>query len=164
MISFTELPPAMLKRARWAREQIIGVVKEHPNVQIDEDEMLAWVYSEEDEVWYSIAGNYSYSSPQKKMEKRRIYAEKEEKFTGEINEKYIERMAYIDYYSKVRKTILERDGWKCQLCDKDGDGRLHIHHILKRKEGGEDFFDQLISVCPKCHSAADRKLYDPDWT
>lgn len=164
MITLTELPPAMEKRARWAREQIIGVVKEHPNVQIDEDELLAWVYSEEDDVWYSVAGNYSRSSPQEKMKKRRKYAKKQDKIALELNEKYMERLAYTDYWSKIRETILERDGRKCQLCNKEGDSRLHIHHILKRKEGGEDFLDQLISVCPKCHSAADRKLYDPDWT
>jgi 5-methylcytosine-specific restriction endonuclease McrA len=78
--------------------------------------------------------------------------------------------AYLEYklnllWSMVRQDILDRDGYQCQFCSKHsgGKGSLHIHHILKRKEGGASFYDQLLTVCNSCHTKADRTLYDPDW-
>jgi len=162
MISFNELPPIMAKRARWAREEILGFV-ENPKVQIDEDELLAWVYSEEDGLWYSVDGNYSRKSPIEKMAKRREFANKQDIFKSKINKQYLEKLAQIDYWSKIRERILKRDKFTCQICQNRAKSKLHIHHILKRVSGGTDHYDNLITVCPKCHKNADIKLYDPTW-
>lgn len=51
-----------------------------------------------------------------------------------------------------RRAVYRRDGWRCALCD---DSRhLQIHHAIPRAQGGSDFMENLITLCPKCHSAA----------
>jgi 5-methylcytosine-specific restriction endonuclease McrA len=150
-----DLPPVMRERAIWAREQIL----EHPEMaEIDEDELLAWMYHAEDKVWYSIAGNYSYSSPQEKMEKRRERLKQEEQRERLADEKYVDFIAEQRYYSEVRQRILERDDWTCQNCGQRMD-KLHVHHIAKRDEGRVDADDNLVSLCHYCHRLLDGKEY-----
>ena len=114
MKSFNELPPIMVKRARWAREQILGKV-ENPNIQIDEDELLAWVFNEEDGLWYSVDGNYSRSSPKEKMEKRRKYLERMEAKSLEYETEYIRRLKEVEFWSKIRQKVLKRDTNQCRV-------------------------------------------------
>lgn len=149
MKSFNELPLVMVKRARWAREQILGRTY-NPDIQVDEDELLAWVFNEEDELWYSVDGNYSGKSPKEKMRARREYAKKYEEKQAEYDEKYIERLAQIDYWSKIRQKVLKRDKNTCQKC-KTKIKRLDIHHILPRRIEGSDHYDNLITLCHSCH-------------
>ena len=160
MINLDKLPPVMKQRAEWARTEIINNPEK---VQIDFDELLAWIFNEEDQLWYSIDGNYSHKSPADKMLKREEYEKKMkesvEKWQKEWDKKYYEQQ----YWSKIRQNILERDNYTCQLCGLTGDTKLHIHHIEKRNKDGSDFEDNLITVCPKCHSNADRSLYNPKW-
>ena len=154
------LPGVMYHRARWAREMILS----HPElVEVDEDEFLAWVYSEEDETWYSIAGNYSSQSPMEKMEKRRFSERKRLDSENRLSEKYLELEQELKRWNVIRKRILERDSNTCQLCLRKGVSKLHIHHILKRREGGSDYDDNLLTVCPPCHRSADTNLYNPEW-
>jgi len=154
-----ELPEAMANRALWARQT---AAKKPQLVDIDH-EYLPWVWCEEDQLWYSFDGNYSGKSP----EEKRIYHEERQRKEQEWNEKQFlyaqKRYEQNLYWSKIRHDILERDGYTCQLCGKNGDTKLHIHHILKVNESGQDYYDNLITVCPTCHSQADRSLYNPDW-
>jgi hypothetical protein len=151
MKSFDELPPVMIERAKWARDQILIQVKtENPLVQIDEDELLAWVFNSEDNLWYSVDGNYSKSSPQEKMKKRREIAARQNEQYQKYQEETIRRLAEIDYWSKIRQRVLDRDDHTCQGCQIKID-RFHIHHIVPKKQGGQDFYDNLITLCPKCH-------------
>ena len=58
------------------------------------------------------------------------------------------RVASIPY-SRLRKEILERDNWRCQVC-----GRLtnlDVHHMRRRSALGEDLETNLITVCRECH-------------
>ena len=150
MQNYDDLPGIMKERGKWAREQILGMVVDNDKVQIDEDEMLAWVYREEDGRWYSIDGNYSGKSPQEKMKQRREYLKRQEESTKKYDEAMIKRFAEIDHWSKIRQAVLDRDGHACQSCDIEI-GKFHIHHILPKRLGGSDHFDNLITVCAKCH-------------
>ena len=159
MDSFENLPKVMIERAFYARKKSIEDPK---SIQLD-DNLLPWIYCEEDDRWYSFSGNYSNSSPEEKIRKKKESLKKS-------NQKYMEMQedAYLEYkenlkWTLIREDILERDGYKCQLCGKKGTSKLHIHHILKRRNGGENYYDQLLTVCPKCHSSADRKRYNPSW-
>lgn len=153
------LPKSMAERTLWARQEFI---KNPKNSQID-DECLIWCVNEEDNLWYSILGNYSGSSPEEKRlkeyERQKKYEEKE-KTAIEIGENYYKNFLY---QSEIRKKIFERDSWTCQLCGKIGDSKFHIHHVLKKIEGGEDFLDNLITCCPSCHKKADSSKYNPNW-
>jgi 5-methylcytosine-specific restriction endonuclease McrA len=52
-------------------------------------------------------------------------------------------------YAKLRKEILERDGWRCQNC---GCSRnLDVHHIRRRSALGDDAETNLITLCRECH-------------
>jgi len=149
------LPKSMAERAMWARN---AFKDNNDNIDFDDD-MLPWAFDKNDCLWYSFDGNYSASSPQ---EKRNKALERKTKYEN-MEDVCYKRLEDQLYWSKVREKILLRDDYTCQMCNKKGKTKLHIHHILKRREGGKDFFDNLITVCPKYHSVADRKLYNPDW-
>ncbi len=152
---FEELPPVMVSRARWARQTIL----EHPELAvIDEDELLAWVFNEEDGVWYSIAGNYSSMSPREKMEKRRIFKEQEAAYRETQKRTTMQMLAKQEYYSVVRNRILERDNHTCRQCSRSI-GVLEVHHIVKQREQRIDTDDNLITLCASCHRKLDRNDY-----
>ena len=52
-------------------------------------------------------------------------------------------------YARLRKEILARDNWRCQVC-----GRLKnldVHHLRRRSALGEDLETNLITLCRECH-------------
>ena len=52
-------------------------------------------------------------------------------------------------YSRLRKEILERDNWRCQVCGCLKN--LDVHHMRRRSALGEDLETNLITVCRECH-------------
>ena len=54
------------------------------------------------------------------------------------------------FWRKIREVVLMRDGYTCQEC-KTTDKILHVHHKVKRVNGGSDTEDNLISLCNSCH-------------
>lgn len=153
--SIYNLPNCMAERAIWARNK----AKEDPKLVHYDDQILPWVYSKKDNLWYSFDGNYSQYSPQEKREKELIAEQNEQLELIKINEQYVAQKAY----SLIRIDVLERDNYTCQECGAIGNSKYHVHHIHKVSDGGQDVYDNLITLCPKCHYKADRELYNPDW-
>ena len=64
-------------------------------------------------------------------------------------------------WQKMRDFIVKRDHFLCKICLKNGiftSGDLQVHHIIPL---AADFSkrcdpDNLITLCPKCHEAAER--------
>ena len=54
-------------------------------------------------------------------------------------------------YKKLCNKVLERDKWRCRVCQNRND--LHCHHIVFRSQGGEDTSRTLVTLCQGCHSA-----------
>lgn len=54
-----------------------------------------------------------------------------------------------DIPEETRKFVLQRDGHKCKVCKNDTE--LHIHHIIKRAEGGNHSPNNLVTLCASCH-------------
>lgn len=54
-------------------------------------------------------------------------------------------------YQTVKQYVLARDEYKCQVCKKTG-GKLKIHHIIYRSQGGTNVPSNLITVCADCHT------------
>jgi len=52
-------------------------------------------------------------------------------------------------WKKIRKKILKRDDYKCQICGKPAN---EVHHKRYRK-WGEENEDDLIAICKTCHEA-----------
>ena len=50
----------------------------------------------------------------------------------------------------LRKATLIRDDCTCQDCGKQ-DCRLEAHHIVPRRDGGNDSISNLITLCQSCH-------------
>lgn len=46
--------------------------------------------------------------------------------------------------------ILKRMNVGCSICGWN-ESTCDVHHIIPKKEGGSDNFDNLIVVCPNCH-------------
>ena len=54
-----------------------------------------------------------------------------------------------DFYN-VKAYVLSRDGHTCQKC-KSGKGKLHVHHIVFKSNGGGNSPDNLVVLCKGCH-------------
>lgn len=73
----------------------------------------------------------------------------------------IQRIYSLTEWRKLRLQIIERDNHTCQHCGlKPGKhSKLQVHHIKRRKEGGADEPENLITLCFSCHKIADGRLY-----
>lgn len=57
-------------------------------------------------------------------------------------------------YANTKAYVLDRDNYTCQYCHgKSDDRRLHVHHIVFRRDGGSDDEGNLITLCETCHTA-----------
>ena len=53
-------------------------------------------------------------------------------------------------WNKLRKAILDRDGWRCRTCGKAG--RLEVHHVQSPFFGAPMWEpENLRAVCRPCH-------------
>lgn len=59
----------------------------------------------------------------------------------------------INYgFANTKAYVLNRDNYTCQYCKgKSKDSRLHVHHIIFRRNGGSDEQENLITLCKTCH-------------
>ena len=54
-------------------------------------------------------------------------------------------------YENLRQRVLWRDGWRCQSCGTMSN--LEVHHQQFRSHAGQDFEQNLITLCSTCHTA-----------
>jgi 5-methylcytosine-specific restriction endonuclease McrA len=52
-------------------------------------------------------------------------------------------------YRKLHRQVLERDGWRCQICGSMQ--QLQVHHLKFRRQSGGDEEQNLITLCAECH-------------
>jgi len=57
-------------------------------------------------------------------------------------------------YESLRRQVLRRDGWRCQLCGTMSN--LEVHHKDFRSHSGEDSEENLITLCSTCHAGIHR--------
>jgi 5-methylcytosine-specific restriction endonuclease McrA len=53
-------------------------------------------------------------------------------------------------YSELHRRVLERDGWRCQVCGSMQ--HLQVHHLKFRSQSGSDTEQNLITLCAVCHA------------
>ena len=63
---------------------------------------------------------------------------------------------YPESWNRLRYVIFKRDHYICQMCgkklDKSNEMRKPVcHHIIPIKCGGSHHFDNLLTLCPRCH-------------
>ena len=57
-----------------------------------------------------------------------------------------------DDYEQIRAYVLYRDKYICQNCyGKSGDKILRVHHIIRRRDGGTNRPENLVTLCHTCH-------------
>ena len=52
-------------------------------------------------------------------------------------------------YQDLHRSVLKRDGWRCQLCG--AQAQLQVHHLQSRAQLGADVEDNLLTICAACH-------------
>jgi 5-methylcytosine-specific restriction endonuclease McrA len=57
-------------------------------------------------------------------------------------------------YARLRLEVLQRDGWRCQLCGSSK--ALQAHHKNFRSQLGDDSEQNLITLCDGCHKLMHR--------
>jgi len=70
-------------------------------------------------------------------------------------------MDYEDYlqtdeWKEKREQALDRDSYRCRLCNTDKN--LHVHHRTYQRRGNEDL-DDLTTLCNECHEAFHERKY-----
>ena len=55
----------------------------------------------------------------------------------------------VDSYQRLRLQVLERDGWRCQICGSMTN--LEVHHAQFRSRQGDYTERNLITLCLQCH-------------
>jgi hypothetical protein len=60
--------------------------------------------------------------------------------------------------ANYKTLITNRDNNKCYLCGTDKN--LEVHHITSRKDGGDDDFYNLITLCRNCHRKDHKRLIE----
>ena len=58
-------------------------------------------------------------------------------------------------YTELQRQVLERDGWRCQVCGSMQ--RLQVHHLKFRSQSGGDVEQNLITLCAECHARMHRR-------
>ena len=53
-------------------------------------------------------------------------------------------------YGRLQRQVLERDGWRCQVCGSMQN--LQVHHLKLRSHSGSDEEQNLITLCANCHA------------
>jgi hypothetical protein len=54
-------------------------------------------------------------------------------------------------WERTRRAVIERDGCRCVRCGTTVGETAHVHHRLRRSEGGIDSSANLVTLCPDCH-------------
>ncbi len=157
-IAISDLPGSMKEKAIKARKLSLTNPVEFCN------EFLPWVWCEDENRRLSFDGNYSSISPADKIKGETRRKKASERYALMQKGKAIRAEAVREAWNKARQQVLDRDNRTCQLCGRKAESNLHIHHIMKRRDGGTDFLDNLLTVCSRCHKKADGSLYDPDWS
>jgi 5-methylcytosine-specific restriction endonuclease McrA len=59
-----------------------------------------------------------------------------------------------EYFGGLREAVLERDGYRCRVCDASGSDRRSI--IVHHRRPGKSVLHLMISLCPACHAKVHR--------
>ena len=59
-----------------------------------------------------------------------------------------------EHFGGLREVVLERDGYRCRVCDASGRGKREI--IVHHRVPGKSVLNLMISLCPGCHARIHR--------
>ncbi len=59
-----------------------------------------------------------------------------------------------EYFGGLREAVLERDGYRCRVCDAPGGRKREM--IVHHRRPGKSVLPLMISLCPGCHAKVHR--------
>src|SRR6195952_734657 len=59
-----------------------------------------------------------------------------------------------EYFGGLREAVLERDGYRCRVCDASGRDKRSI--IVHHRVPGKSVMNLMLSLCPSCHAKIHR--------
>jgi len=62
-------------------------------------------------------------------------------------------------YERFRRSVFDRDGWKCRNPFCRSNVGLSVHHIVKRSKIRLDTMENCIALCVACHEAVERGVF-----
>ncbi|MBI2508042.1 HNH endonuclease [Candidatus Woesearchaeota archaeon] len=130
---------------------LIEYFKRHPKRDIPHPEIVDWVTEE----WKRQTGGV-FRDPDRAI--RKLHQQglliKVKKGIYRYDPEFVENREDLEDFSpKIKKEILERDGYKCALCGKglkEG-AELHIDHIKPKDKGGKATLDNGQTLCSECN-------------
>ncbi len=60
------------------------------------------------------------------------------------------------HFAGLRERVLERDGYRCSVCDASGRDKRSI--IVHHRKPGRSLLSLMISLCPGCHAKVHRTI------
>lgn len=60
------------------------------------------------------------------------------------------------HFAGLRERVLERDGYRCRVCDASGRDKRSI--IVHHRKPGRSLLSLMISLCPGCHARVHRTI------
>ena len=103
-VSISQLGKDMAERAVYARQEAMT----NPSVVEYDEELLPWVFCENDGLWYSFDGNYSQYSPAEKRQKALDAQERRDAWERLSDEKYHNLQTLKDNLRLFTEEILDR--------------------------------------------------------
>ena len=67
---------------------------------------------------------------------------------------YTRKRQDVEYFGGLRETVLERDGYRCRVCDAPGGRKREM--IVHHRVPGKSVLALMISLCPGCHAKVRR--------
>lgn len=66
---------------------------------------------------------------------------------------------YDSNWYKIRKRVMERGGYLCQTCKREGvlTKAVQVDHIIPKFKGGLDCFENLEAICLRHHKEKTKK-------
>jgi 5-methylcytosine-specific restriction endonuclease McrA len=55
-----------------------------------------------------------------------------------------------EYFGGLREAVLERDGYRCRVCDASGRDKRSV--IVHHRVPGKSTMSLMLSLCPGCHA------------
>jgi hypothetical protein len=59
-----------------------------------------------------------------------------------------------EHFGGLREAVLERDGYRCRVCDASGRDKRSI--IVHHRVPGKSILNLMLSLCPACHAKIHR--------
>ena len=131
-------------------DMIIEYFKNHPNEDLPHGPVVDWVEEEYKRI-YGKKPRDTWRAIRKLHQEGFLI--KVKKGVYKYDPDYVSKKELDDFTLEIKKSILERDGYKCVICGRTAkEGyELHVDHILPKDKGGKATLENGQTLCSICN-------------